>query len=291
MSTATAPETEGFVDTSHVGDAAEESGGSQTSEQVPADGAQATTEEGAAEGQPEVAAKPEPSADAERIRELEAENANRQAIIEQVIAQAQADPYIAEKFGFAKTGVTTPPRDAVEEFEAAVRDPEKGFNRESADSLMVAFKPILKELQRLREEVGGAKRDLGSVQRTVGSGEYSRALAARVPAQAQGSKEFQRLEKQLRGQSWFASLQATNAQVAAEVIGDKWTALNAQRAGWKDQRAQLESAKSGGTGAGPTRGSSVAEKVYQIKRSSVDPIAEAYKVRLKDPKARVEYVP
>lgn len=274
-----------FANPQHVSESSEEQGGSPADLETREDGAE--VEEAGDEGGEETPESPETetavpaeeqpkvepgeSPDDDRIATLEADLAQKSAILRDLADEMESDPALKERLSRGGRGRESSNGDLMSDAEKTLRDPETGLTPHSADVVLRAFGPALKRLTQLEARFGEVTPRVSELTRALGSATLERGLADNGVAPAvQRQQPFQKFMRTLRSSREFQQLEARAPAFAAEFAANKWQVSAARKGGWKDERARLETAKGekrGGSPASGARTASLAEKVIEIARS------------------------
>ena len=215
---------------------------------------------------------------AERISDLESQLSERDALIGQIADEMDRNPELRAMLSGQRSASSSEPSDWGVKLE---RDLRGVLKPEAAEALTKAFSPYIKKLQEATDEVTRLRSTAQSLSRTVGSREYVRALGdAGVAPEVQQTQPFQKFLKGLRLNRTYQSIEARDPIFAAETAAARWQAARAQKLGWKDDRARIETAKNSRGAQGSQRSASLADKVIEITRSpDGSHVDEAQRVR------------
>lgn len=259
-----------------------EGGDEEVIESLSADGGDTDVEEtneepSVSDAAPQTSAGEDPTVD--EVSDLRSQLAEREALIGQIADEMDRNPELRAILSGQKGSASSEPTDWAIRLEKGLRGKLKP---EAAEALTEVFAPFFKELQDANAEIGRLRSTAQSLSRTVGSREYVRALTdSGVTPETQNTQPFQKFLRGLRTNRTFQSLEARDPVFAAETVAARWQASRAQKSGWKDDRARLESAKNGRGAQGSQRSASLAEKVTEIVRKpDGSHVEEAQRIRL-----------
>jgi hypothetical protein len=252
---------EGAGGQEHVADPPQGQGGSPPDGKVRADD-DGRTDEGDEE--------PRPARDAvsQRERQLQAELDAQLELTRALRSEMDRDPEF-EKRVLRAVGQGGPDEglDVAEHFERTLRDPNSGLTSDAAEVMLRAMKPFFQRYGAMERATRAHGTQVESLTRAVGSTRFVERLDQEgVPADVQRSADFQRHLAGLRGEREFQAVESRSPEFAASHAAARWLAQRSRRAGWKDDRQRVESARRARGADAPARGASQAARVVRIER-------------------------
>lgn len=228
--------------------------------------------------EPEGKSAPQNTESAEELAQVKREADELRSLVTELDDRIRRDPELVRKvYGQEAQGGQD---DIASLFEQTLRDPETGLTPAAADVVIRSMNPVLKRLAQLEKKLGVIEPTVQRVAQTTGSAEFVQTISeAGVPAAVQKSQPFQKFLRTMRQDRTFAALERQNPRFAADHAASRWIASQNRTGIARDERARIETAKSGRVASG-TRSPSIAQRIVEVRRGSGDAhIMEADAIR------------
>lgn len=228
--------------------------------------------------EPEGKSGPQNADTAEELKQARSEAEELRKLVAEIDDRIKSDPDMARKFyGADGRGGGD---DIAALFEQTLRDPETGLTPAAADVVVRSMSPVLARLAQLEKRFGVIEPTVQRVAQTTGTAEFVQTISeAGVPSAVQKSQPFQKFLRTMRQDRTFASLERQNPGFAANHAASRWIATQSRAGTARDDRARIETVKTGRTATG-TRSPSIAQRIVDVRRGSGDShIMEADAIR------------
>ena len=205
---------------------------------------------------------------AEELALLRQQIAERDSLLTEIADKMERDPELAKRLGRGD-GTGSQTSEAFSQFKSALTDKDNGLTPASAEVLERAMEPVFERMRQMEAALGRIDPTVRELNRTVGGDQFERALQANgIPPEVRNSPQFTKHLRAMETDRYFAQDKRSRQEYAGRVAAQAWLAKNGRVNVNRDERARLDSVRGQRNGNAPMRGSSIADKVTEITRSS-----------------------